>query len=76
MITVGVRTNSLTDRKIKTGWPVFRLAPRADARSAPRSASTWSSCGGSELFAIIDDGTIYGRELAETLRSDCREEPA
>ena len=31
VITVGVRTDSLTDRKVKTGWPVFRLAPRADA---------------------------------------------
>ena len=36
VITVGVRTDSLTDRKIKTGWPVFRLAPRADARGRRR----------------------------------------
>ncbi|TIT01084.1 ABC transporter substrate-binding protein, partial [Mesorhizobium sp.] len=25
VITVGVRTESLTDRRAKTGWPVFRL---------------------------------------------------
>ncbi|MDW6022686.1 ABC transporter substrate-binding protein [Mesorhizobium sp. BAC0120] len=69
VITVGVRTNSLTDRKNKTGWPVFRLAPRADAEGAAVSSiliDLWRS----ELFAIIDDGTIYGRDLAETLRSE------
>lgn len=69
VISIGVRTNSLTDRKLKTGWPVFRLAPRADEEGAAVSSilvDLWRS----DLFAIIDDGTIYGRELAETLRSE------
>jgi len=73
VITVGVRTNSLTDRKFKSGWPVFRLAPRADAEGAAVSSiliERWRS----ELFAIIDDGTIYGRELAETLRAESEKE--
>lgn len=69
VITVGVRTNSLTDKKFKTGWPVFRIAPRADAEGAA-IASILVDLWRSELFAIIDDGTIYGRELAETLRSE------
>jgi branched-chain amino acid transport system substrate-binding protein len=69
VITVGVRTNSLTDRKFKSGWPVFRLAPRSDAETAA-VASTLTELWRQELFAIIDDGTIYGRELAETLRSE------
>ncbi|TJW38626.1 MAG: ABC transporter substrate-binding protein, partial [Mesorhizobium sp.] len=30
VITVGVRTESLTDRRAKTGWPIFRLGPRGD----------------------------------------------
>jgi branched-chain amino acid transport system substrate-binding protein len=69
VITVGVRTNSLTDKKLKTGWPVFRLAPRADQEGEAVSkilVDLWRD----QQFAIIDDGTIYGRELAETLRSD------
>jgi branched-chain amino acid transport system substrate-binding protein len=69
VVTVGVRTDSLTDRKAKTGWPVFRLAPRADAEGAAIS-SVLTGLWRSELFAIIDDGTVYGRELAETLRAD------
>lgn len=67
VITPGVRTDSLTDRRKKTGWPVFRLAPRADAERTAVSAllpALWRT----ELFAIVDDGTIYGRELAESLR--------
>lgn len=67
VITVGVRTDSLTDRRVKTGWKVVRLGPRADAeREAAASILTrlWEA----ELFAIIDDGTIYGRELSESFR--------
>lgn len=68
VITVGVRTESLTDRRAKTGWPVYRLGPRGDdERNAVATILTrlWQG----ELFAIVDDGTIYGREIAETLRA-------
>lgn len=68
VITVGVRTESLTDRRAKTGWPVFRLGPRGDdERNAV--ATTLTRLWQNELFAIIDDGTIYGREMAETFRA-------
>lgn len=68
VITVGVRTESLTDRRAKTGWPVYRLGPRGDdERNAV--ASTLTRLWQNELFAIIDDGTIYGREMAETFRA-------
>ncbi|RUX29262.1 ABC transporter substrate-binding protein [Mesorhizobium sp. M7A.F.Ca.US.011.01.1.1] len=68
VITIGVRTESLTDRRAKTGWPVYRLGPRGDdERNA--IASTLTRLWQNELFAIIDDGTIYGREIAETLRA-------
>jgi branched-chain amino acid transport system substrate-binding protein len=68
VITVGVRTESLTDRRAKTGWPVFRLGPRGDdERNAAAAIVTklWKD----DLFAIVDDGTIYGREMAETVRA-------
>ncbi|MBS3647450.1 branched-chain amino acid ABC transporter substrate-binding protein [Pseudaminobacter sp. 19-2017] len=67
-ITPGVRTDSLTDRREKTGWLVYRLAPRADAEGkaiANLLVPLWRD----SLFAIIDDGTIYGRDLAETFRA-------
>lgn len=67
VITPGVRTDSLTDRRTKTGWLIFRTAPRADEERKAISGilvRRWSD----KLFAIVDDGTIYGRELAESFR--------
>jgi branched-chain amino acid transport system substrate-binding protein len=68
VITVGVRTESLTDRRAKTGWLVYRLGPRGDDERnavAAKLTQLWRD----DLFAIVDDGTIYGREMAETFRA-------
>jgi branched-chain amino acid transport system substrate-binding protein len=67
VITPGVRVNSLTDKRYKTGWPVYRLAARDDEESkavADILTKRWAD----KLFAIIDDGTIYGRDLSENFR--------
>ncbi|MFC6490941.1 branched-chain amino acid ABC transporter substrate-binding protein [Nitratireductor sp. GCM10026969] len=68
-VVTPVRTGGLTDHKERTGWPVYRLGPRDDAeREAVATILTrrWRD----ELFAIVDDGTIYGRELAENFRAE------
>ncbi|EKF19679.1 branched-chain amino acid ABC transporter substrate-binding protein [Nitratireductor pacificus] len=68
VVTPGVRTATLTDQRERTGWPIFRIAPRADAERdavATLLVDHWRR----DFFAIVDDGTIYGRELAETLRA-------
>ncbi|MDP3899344.1 MAG: branched-chain amino acid ABC transporter substrate-binding protein [Mesorhizobium sp.] len=67
VIATGVRTDSLTGRKGKTGWPVVRTAPRADAE-IQAAANILGRLWRGELFAIIDDGTIYSRELSEGFR--------
>ncbi|QDY99547.1 ABC transporter substrate-binding protein [Nitratireductor mangrovi] len=67
VITTGVRINALTDRRQQSGWSVFRLAPRADEEAAAVGRIMTRQWAG-VLFAIIDDGTIYGRELAESFR--------
>lgn len=67
VITPGVRTNSLTDQRPRTLWPIWRVAPRADAES-DAIASILPRRWRGEYFAIIDDGTLHGRELAEQLR--------
>ncbi len=67
-ITPGVRADSLTDRRNRTGWLVYRLGPRSDGEREAAGrllARLWQR----ELFAIVDDGTIYSRELAESVRS-------
>lgn len=67
VIATGVRTDSLTDRRERTGFQVFRLGPRADAERDAAARHVVENWRGS-LFAIVDDGTIYGREIAETVR--------
>lgn len=72
IIAIGVRADSLTDQRARSGWPVFRLGPRGDGeRNAVASILTrlWTD----QHFAIVDDGTIYGRELAETLRAQAEQ---
>lgn len=67
VISPVIRTVSLTDRRERTGWPFFRLAPRGDAEHAAAARiliERWRE----ELYALIDDGTIYGRELVESFR--------
>src|SRR5690606_32220056 len=57
-ITVGVRTDRLTDRKSKTGWPVYRLGPGADGErdAACRvPARLW----GRELLPLLHDATAH-----------------
>jgi branched-chain amino acid transport system substrate-binding protein len=68
VITPGIRTNSLTDTRDKNDRPVYRLAPRDDAEEqalANLLVPLWRD----QLFAIVDDGTIYGRNLAESFRA-------
>ncbi|PHP66647.1 branched-chain amino acid ABC transporter substrate-binding protein [Zhengella mangrovi] len=67
VITPGVRTDALTDRRDKTGWLIWRTAPRGDAEREAAGRiipDRWRK----DFFAIIDDGTIAARELAETVR--------
>lgn len=68
VITPAVRIDSLTDRRGRTKFLVYRLAPRDDSEAGAVAGllpKVWKD----RLFAIIDDGTIYGRNLAETLRA-------
>lgn len=67
VVTPGVRTDSLTDRRDRTGWPVFRSGPRDDDEekaAAHYLVPRWRGA----LFALVDDGTIYGREFIESFR--------
>lgn len=67
VILLGVQAEGITEEREKNGWKLLRLAPRnsdeADA-IAGYLATAWRSVN----FGIIDDGTLYGRQLAEAVR--------
>jgi branched-chain amino acid transport system substrate-binding protein len=68
VIAVGIRADDITAAPRGTAqWPVFRVGPAADAEFATLAAHlarVWREAS----FAIIDDGTLYGRQLAENVR--------
>jgi branched-chain amino acid transport system substrate-binding protein len=66
IITTGVRTDRLLPRNSDLP-PVFRMLARSGGEERAVSSllvGEWRDT----LFAIVDDGTIHARELAESLR--------
>lgn len=68
VVDVGVRANRFFDRRAKTGHLVWRVAPRSDAEAdavAAFLAPRWRDVP----FGLVDDGTLYGRGLADAVRA-------
>ncbi|HTO31270.1 MAG TPA: branched-chain amino acid ABC transporter substrate-binding protein [Pararhizobium sp.] len=66
-ITLSVRSDILMEDALKKKWPFFRLVPSAKAEAAKVTEvilSRWKN----EPLALIEDGTIHGRELVESVR--------
>ncbi|MGH6762865.1 MAG: branched-chain amino acid ABC transporter substrate-binding protein [Phyllobacterium sp.] len=73
VLTAGVRAPSLLELRTEPPFPVFRLAPPVKNEGAVTGAilaGIWRDVP----FAIVDDGTIYGRELAGSVRSTMEEQ--
>ncbi len=67
VITVSVRSAIVAEDAANNGWLFFRLAPRADdeaGKLAEVIASEWLG----KPLALVEDGTIYGRDLSESIR--------
>ncbi|KQT57446.1 MULTISPECIES: branched-chain amino acid ABC transporter substrate-binding protein [unclassified Aureimonas] len=67
VITSGVRALRFTDRRARTGALLFRIAPRADA-PAEAMARAITERWRDVPFALVDDGTVEGRGLADAIR--------
>ncbi len=67
-IDIGVRADRFTAQRRRTGDLIWRLAPRSDAEATALAAfvlARWRD----GPFGILDDGSIYGRGLADAVRS-------
>ncbi|AYG66390.1 MULTISPECIES: ABC transporter substrate-binding protein [unclassified Rhizobium] len=71
-ITVSVRSRILMEDALKNGWPLFRLAP-VDSAEAAVAINTILKDWAAEPMALIDDGTIHGRELVGAIRNALEE---
>ncbi len=68
VLTVSVRSLPLMTDALANGWPLFRLAPnRQDQVDAivELIMSEWAG----QPVALVDDGTIYYRELVNAVRN-------
>ena len=71
-ISLSVRWKGLMEDSLKEGWPFFRLAPTTTEESAKLSEvilRDWAD----KPVALIEDGTIRGRELSEAIRLSLEE---
>jgi branched-chain amino acid transport system substrate-binding protein len=66
-VTVSVRSKILMEDTLRNGWPFFRMAP-VEGAEAEKVGDTILGVWKSEPVAIVEDGTIYGRELASAIR--------
>ncbi|MBB3591130.1 branched-chain amino acid transport system substrate-binding protein [Rhizobium sp. BK529] len=71
-ITVSVRSRILMEDSLKNGWPLFRLAPR-DGDEAEKIIQIILQQWTAFPIALIEDGTIHGRELTEAVRDALEE---
>ncbi|WJH40103.1 ABC transporter substrate-binding protein [Aliirhizobium terrae] len=66
-ITISVRSPILMEDALRNNWPFFRMAP-AEAAEAEQVAAAIAARWKADPIALIDDGTIYGRELVNAVQ--------
>ncbi|KRB60168.1 amino acid ABC transporter [Rhizobium sp. Root708] len=71
-ISVSVRSRILMEDALKNGWPFYRLAP-SDRAEAAKIIEVILRDWSAEPIALVEDGTIHGRELTEAVRNALEE---
>lgn len=66
-LSVSIRSKILMEDALRYQWPFFRLAP-VDGMEAKKLADVILSRWQNRPIALVDDGTIYGRELLSAVR--------
>lgn len=72
LLVAGARSEQIIGDANKEEWNLFRIAP-GDDRAAEATFRFLSERWRGVPWAIIDDGTVYGRTLADNLRAKMEE---
>ncbi|MBB3234252.1 branched-chain amino acid transport system substrate-binding protein [Phyllobacterium endophyticum] len=72
VITPAIRSQTLAELRADQAYAVFRIAP-SDRNEANETGDILAGLWRTQPFAIIDDGTIFGRELAAGVRARLEE---
>jgi len=71
-ITLSSRSPILMEDALKRGWPLFRMAPSENDETSAVAEIMLRDWKGLP-FALLDDGTIYSRELVDRVRARLEE---
>lgn len=71
-ITLSSRASGLMEDTLKRGLPLFRLGP-SDASESDAAIEVMLRDWKGHSFGLIDDGTIYSRELVDRIRAKLEE---
>ncbi|NSZ63120.1 ABC transporter substrate-binding protein [Agrobacterium tumefaciens] len=71
-ITLSSRAPILMEDALKYGWPLFRLAP-SDKSESDRAAEIILRDWKGHSIGLVDDGTIFSRDLVDRIRSTLEE---
>jgi branched-chain amino acid transport system substrate-binding protein len=71
-ITLSSRASGLMEDTLKRGLPLFRLGP-SDAAESDAAIEVMLRDWKGHSFGLIDDGTIYSRELVDRIRTRLEE---
>lgn len=72
IVVAGARSIRLTRDRWREEWNVWRLSP-ADGDGARAATAFLGERWAGSAYAIVDDGTVYGRTLADTFRAGMEE---
>lgn len=68
VLVAGARSPRLIKDREREEWNLFRLSP-GDQDAAEFAAQTLGDLWQGKAYAVIDDGTVYGRNAADAFRS-------
>jgi len=72
VIAAGARSERLMKDRSREGWNLWRIAP-SDSEAAASAFAQFSSRWRSRPYAVVDDGTVNGRSLADEFRTRMEE---
>lgn len=68
LLVAGAQSERLIKDRERNGWNVWRLSP-GDSEAAKAAVDHFTKAWAAVPYAIVDDGTVYGRNLADTFRA-------
>ncbi len=72
LLVAGAQSERLIKDRERNEWKLWRLSP-GDSEAAEIAVSHFARAWAGVPYAIVDDGTVYGRNLADTFRSGMEE---